>query len=166
MPSNLLKVYNQLLELLYISHRDNVQSIRKVFDRDFAVFPFRFRQYPIHPTPADNEDTMDRVFRHLTTVVVDQAVKKREFETARSIRIHWVKHHLEERKQDVIRVFTVLNENRVYVLDVTERYVVVLEPLRKLQAFFLLTAYHLEDSRYRNLMNKCEKRGKEGVVIW
>ncbi|WP_143072804.1 hypothetical protein [Parapedobacter indicus] len=109
---------------------------------------------------------MDRVFRHLTTVVVDQAVKKREFETARSIRIHWVKHHLEERKQDVIRVFTVLNENRVYVLDVTERYVVVLEPLRKLQAFFLLTAYHLEDSRYRNLMNKCEKRGKEGVVIW
>lgn len=166
MPSNLLKHYNDRLDMLYPSLNENIQSFRRVYDRDFSGFQFSFRAYPIHPTPAEDEDTMDRVFRHLTTVIVDESTRKREFETARSIRIHWVKHHLEERNPEILNVFTVLDERRVYVLDTTERYVIVLEPFRSEQAFFLLTAYHLEDSRYRNLMKKCKKRGKEGIAIW
>jgi hypothetical protein len=161
MPSNLLKVYNQLLELLYPSLHQNIQSIRKVFNRDFIdLLQIHLRTIPILPTTAEGEDTMDRLFRHLTTHITDERTRKREFETDRSVRIHWIRFHLEEKAPDKIIIFKVADENRVYVLDKAEKYVVVLEPLRNKNAYYLLTAYHLQPANFKKIMKKYEKRGE------
>lgn len=163
MPSNLLKNYNERLELLYTSHKDNLNSLRSVFNRDMNGFTgLELEGMPIKPTTADGEDTMDRLFRHLTTIVTDKNTKKREFETERSIRIHWIKYHLTNDQKDKI-VFTVIDEKRVYVLDKAERYVIVFEPMRNEKAFYLLTAYPLLPASYKAVMTKMEKRGKLGI---
>lgn len=160
MPTNLTKVYNQLLELLYPSMAQNLQSLRRIFDRDFANGGVHCRNVPIQPTPAEGEDSMDRLFRHLITVVTDEATRKREFESERSIRLHWIRHHLEEKSPDKLLIFLIEDENRIYFLDKAERYVVVLEPLRKVNAYYLLTAYRLLPANFKKIMKKYEKRGK------
>ena len=163
MPLNLLKIYNDRLELFHQSERDNLRSIRAVFDRDLTGEPIlELQGIPIKPTTADGEDTMDRLFRHLTTVVTDKDIKKREFERERSVRIHWVKHHVINMSNQL--VFSVIDEKRVYVLDRAERYIIVFEPLRKERAFFLLTAYPLLPATYKAVMTKFEKRGKLGIL--
>lgn len=161
MPTNLNKIYNDFLELLYPSVVQNLQSLNRVFRRDFCInVPVLFNQVPVFPTPVDGEDSIERLFRHLTTVVTDEKTKKREFESQRSIRLHWIRFHLNRTKPNNVVTFLVEDENRVYILDKDERYVVVLEPLRKLNAFYLLTAYKLQDSNYRKIMNKYSKRGE------
>lgn len=158
MPTNLIKVYNQLLDLLYPSIARNLQSLRSVFDRDFCNDTIHCRGIKIEPTPADGEDKMDRLFRHLTTVVTDQNTKKREFESVRSVRIHWIRFHLTEKAPEKILIFKIVDEDRVYLLDKTERYLVILEPLRNVKAYYLLTAYHLEPANFKKVMKKFEKR--------
>jgi|SRR6218665_905024 len=166
MPTNLLKIYNQLLELYALSERDNHTSLRRVFDRDIANnASFKFRGIQIFPTTADGEDKMDRLFRHLVTVITDEKTRKREFESDRSVRLHWIKPHVDEKANGKTIVFSVEHENRTYILDKDERYVIILEPLRDKSAFFLLTAYHLLPANYKLLMNKFEKRGKPGLLI-
>jgi hypothetical protein len=158
MPTNLTKKYNQLLELLYGSERDNLSSFRRVFDRDFGNgIVNTFRGLPVEPTTADGEDAMDRLFRHLTTVILDKKTRKRAFEGERSIRVHWIKHHLEEKCALII--FRVEDEKRVYILDKVERYVIVLEPKRNNESYYLLTAYKLQSSSYKKIMKKRERRG-------
>lgn len=165
MPTNLIKIYNQLLELLY-NHAGNLVSLRNVFNQDIANhISFTLNGKPIRPTTSVNgEDAMDRLFRHLTTVVTDQSTKKREFETARSVRLHWIKHHVDRLPVDDLLVFHLEDEKRVYVLDKAERYVVVFEPHRDGSSYYLLTAYPLEPSSFRMLMNKHDKRGKPGYL--
>ncbi len=161
MATNLLKQYNQLLELLYNNHFDNVQSIKKVFYRDFNIDkPLIFNNKKIQPTTADGEDKIERLFNHLTRKELDNATKKREFDSERAIRIHWIKHHLLniEKLKNLIS-FKIIDENRVYLLDKTEKYVIILEPLRQQEAFYLLSAYRLLPSNYQKIMKKFEKRG-------
>jgi hypothetical protein len=161
MPSNLLKTYNELLDLLYPSQNQNIKSIRKVFDRDFVeLLQLKLRGIIVLPTTAEGEDTMERLFRHLTTCITNEATKKREFESERSVRIHWIRFHLEEKAPQKILIFKVEDENRIYVLDKAERYIVILEPLRNKNAYFLLTAYHLLPANFKAIMKKYEKRGK------
>lgn len=158
MPTNLIKEYNTLLELLHLSEAANIGSIRRVFDRDFIErAPVTFRETLVVPCPKDGEDSMGRLFNHLTRKEVDPKIKKREFDTERSVRIHWIKHHLEEREAHLV-VF--IEDNRVYILDKEERYVVILEPKRNGSEYYLITAYHLEPSRFRKMMIKLEKRGE------
>lgn len=164
MPSNLLKAYNQTLELLYVEERDNINSIKAVFHRDFYQTSLSFKDMMVVPTVADGEDTMSRLFRHLTTIVVDEKTKKREFDSDRAVRIHWIKHHIEEKKATNL-IYTVKDERRIYILDKDEKYVIVFEPSRTEKKLFLLTAYKLQASRYKILMTKLEKRGAEGVQI-
>jgi hypothetical protein len=165
MPTNLLKIYNELLELFHTNQKDNLASLRRVFDRDIANNPnFQFRGLQIHPTTAEGEDKMDRLFRHLTTVITDPATRKREFESERSVRLHWIKYHVNEQKPGNIIVFSVENENRSYILDKQERYVIILEPLRNKAGFYLLTAYKLLPANFKIIMNKYEKRGKDGLL--
>ena len=116
MPSNLLKAYNQTLELLYVQERDNITSIKAVFNRDFYQTSLIFKDMMVVPTIADGEDTMARLFRHLTTTVVDEKTKKREFDSERAVRIHWIKHHVEEKKKNNL-IYTVKDERRIYILD-------------------------------------------------
>lgn len=161
MPLNLTKVYNSLLDMLYPNFQANLASFRSVFNKDIAnSAELKFRTKLVRPTTSHNgEDAMDRLFRHLTTVETDKKTKKREFESARSVRLHWIRHHLDEKKKDNVIVFSIENENRTYIVDKDERYVVILEPLRKLDEFYLITAYPLEASSYKNIMKRYEKRG-------
>lgn len=161
MPVNLIKQYNQLLELLYTTHNDNLKSIRKVFDRDFSDNNVFFKDKLVQPTTQDGIDPMNRLFTHLTTVITNKQTRKREFESDRSIRLHWVKHHLEEKCKNDIILFDNSFEKRTYILNKEEKYVVILEPLRNKDSYFLLTAYKLGSSSYKKIMKKFERDGTE-----
>ena len=147
MPLNLLKKYNATLELVAMNPNDREKSLRGVFNRDIVnntSFTFRSRQ--LNPTPKDGEVPMETLFSHLTTQITDVRTRKREFEIKRSMRLHWVKHHVDEKKEDNMLVFSI-NEpegNRTYIYDKDEKYVIVLEPLRKKEEYYLLTAFYVE----------------------
>lgn len=84
MPTNLLKKYNALLELASLNEHQRTESLKGVFRRDIvdnANFKFHLKQ--IKPTTADGEDSMERLFRHLTTCITDKTTQHREFEMAR-----------------------------------------------------------------------------------
>lgn len=161
MATNLLRVYNQLLEFIYQSENDNLTSIRRVFNRDFIEnAPLIHKGKILLPTPNENgEDTMDILFRHLTTKTIDEKTKKRSLDMPRAIRIHWIRHHLLETIPENLEISFVQDEKRVYILDTVARYVIILEPLRDNISLYLLTAYNLEDSNYRKIKKKIEKRG-------
>ena len=165
MPLNLLKQYNQLLEVASMNEFQRKKSLKGIFDRDIANNPnFAFQTKRIHPTPADGQNSMERLFTHLTTTIVDKNTNKREFEMARSVRLHWIRHHIEERKKDNMRIFSVREPKgiRTYIYDIDENYVIVLEPMRDLQKkeYALLTAYHEEgkDKKRSKILKKYNDR--------
>lgn len=100
MPFNLLKKYNDLLELTSLYPSDRIKSLKGVFNRDIANnTSFKFQNKQINPTPKDGEHPMERLFNHLTRKIVDEKTRKREFDIHRSNRLHWVLHHTEEKKK-------------------------------------------------------------------
>ena len=136
MPTNLLKTYNQLLELNCLTEHQRILSLKGVFNRDFVNNPdFSFRKKKLNPTPAEGEDTMERSFRHLTTVITDKATRQREYDPSRSARLHWVRYHLEERKND------------------------------NMDEYYLLTAYYMEgkDKARNKMAKKWKRRIKEDL---
>ncbi|MDR0603273.1 MAG: hypothetical protein LBG80_03105 [Bacteroidales bacterium] len=168
MALNLLKRYNQLLELTAMNEFQRKKSLRGILNRDIANNPnFMFRRKQINPTPANGQDSMNRLFTHLTTVVTDKNTNKREFDMARSVRLHWIKYHIEENKRDNMFVFSVEEPmgTRTYIYDKVEEYVIVLEPMRKKDEYYLLTAYYLEGKdKARNKMMKKYKMKLNNVV--
>ena len=163
MPLNLLKKYNELLELVAYDEVQRIESLKRIFNRDMVEnLNFSFRTKKINPTPADGEDTMDRFFRHLTTKVTDRSINRREFDMNRSNRLHWIRYHIEESKQDNMMVFSVQESQgiRTYIYDVDEQYVIVLEPLRNKDEYYMLTAYYLEgkDAARNKMLNKYRRR--------
>ena len=146
MPLNQIKKYNALLDILGLSPHNRTISLKSIFDRDISNNAnFKFRAKQITPTPLDGEITMETLFRHLTTVMVDKKTKKREYDVHRSQRLHWVKHHINETKKDNMLVYSVKEPDgfRTYVYDKDENYVVVLEPLRNKEEYYLLSAYEI-----------------------
>jgi len=165
MPLNLLKKYNQLLDIASMTEIHRRKSLRGIFDRDITNNPnFKFQTKPINPTPADGQDTMERFFTHLTTVITDKSINKREFDMARSVRLHWLRYHIEEQKKDNMLVFSVMEPNgiRTYIYDIDEKYVIVLEPMRDLKKneYALLTAYYEDgkDKERSKIMKKYKKK--------
>jgi hypothetical protein len=163
MPFNLLKIYNELLDFNSLNEFDRKKSLYNVFLRDFVNSQnLMFQSKKVNPTPAEGIDTMERLFSHLTTVVVDKKTKKREFEMNRSLRLHWLKYHLDLNKNENILVFTVeeYNGKRTYIYDIDEFYVVVLEPMRNNDEYYLLTAFYLEgkDKARDKIFKKYKKR--------
>ena len=162
---NLLKVYNALLEVDAFSPAERTKSLRRVFDRDIPNNEkFGFRGKKIYPIPADGQDKIDLLFNHLTTKVVDKETNHREYDRARSIRLHWIKYHVEERKQNDMLIFSTVNgrDKRTYIYDKKERYVIVLEPKTAKRSndeiyhyYYFLTAYPLEGKDDKR--NKIEK---------
>lgn len=155
MPFNLLKKYNQLLDIGSFGEHQRTESLYGVFQRDIVNNKsFSFRSKAIKPTPVDGAIKLGLLFKHLTTEVVDYVTKKREFEYHRSIRLHWIKYHIEEKKKENVLIFSVKEPEgiRTYIYDEVEKYVIVLEPLRKNDEYYLLTAYHVR--------GKDEKRDK------
>ncbi len=168
MPFNLLKRYNELLDLGALNETERKKSLLGVFNRDFAGEQITFRQKTITPTPIDGVIKMNTLFNHLITVMTDKTTRKREYDRHRAVRIHWVKHHLEEKKKDNIYVFSVKEREgiRTYIYDKDEKYVIVLEPLRKKDEYYLLTAYYLtgKDSKRDKIMSKYNKRRLDKVL--
>jgi hypothetical protein len=166
MPFNLLKTYNQLLELAGFNEHQRRQSLMGIFDRDFTNNPnLRFRNIQITPTPQDGAIEMATLFTHLTTVIVDKATRAREFDIHRSLRLHWVRFHIDCRKQEGMLHFSVKEPEgiRTYIYDISEKYVVVLEPKPAQNVYFLLTAYHLQgkDSQRDKILRKYKRRLNE-----
>jgi hypothetical protein len=163
MPLNLIKSYNQLLELSSMNESQRKKSLKGIFDRDITNnLNFKFQTKQINPTPADGQDSIERLFTHLTTVIADKSTNKREFDMTRSVRLHWIKYHIEKRKKDNIFVFSVAEPNgtRTYIYDKDEQYVIVLEPMRKKDEYYLLTAYYIEgkDNARDKMMKKYRRR--------
>ncbi|TXD48673.1 hypothetical protein [Polaribacter sp. IC073] len=155
MPFNQLKKYNDLLDITGMSPHNRNTSLRGVFDRDITNNAnFKFRAKQITPTPLDGLITMDTLFRHLTTVTIDEKTKAREYDVHRSQRLHWVKYHIDEKKNDNVLVYSIKEPkgNRTYIYDKNEKYVIVLEPLRNKDEYYLLSAYYVR--------GKDEKRSK------
>lgn len=166
MPLNLLKTYNDLLELGMFGEFQRTQSLQRIFERDFTTNPnLSFKTKPIQPTPKNGEIPMATLFKHLTTVILDKNTRERVFEMERSMRLHWVRFHLEERKTNDILQFSVLEPEgiRTYIYDVTEMYVIVLEPLNKINEYYLLTAYYLKgkDAKRNKILQKYKRRLNE-----
>lgn len=166
MPLNLLKKYNDHLELGAYNVQQRNSSLQAIFDRDIAQNnDFKFNQKRIQPTPLDGEIKMSTLFTHLTTVITDYNTKQRDFDIHRSVRLHWVKHHIDIKKQDNMLHFSVKEPqgNRTYIYDKEEKYVIVLEPLRKINEYYLLTAYHLKgkDLKRNKILKKYRRRLNE-----
>lgn len=160
MPFNLLKVYNQLLEFLGMNVHQRTQSLMGVFQRDIQNNNgFSFRGKRINPTPGQQEP-MARLFAHLTTEVVNPETKHREFERKRSERLHWLRYHIEERKNQGMLVFSIreTGQIRTYILDEDENYVIVLEAFRNQTEYYLLTAYYLDGRNPDKMKNKYKRR--------
>ncbi len=166
MALNLLKKYNQLLELDSYNEQQRKESLLGIFNRDFIQNQhLNFRHKSIHPTPIDGEIKMEILFTHLTTVIVDKENKKREFDIHRSVRLHWIRYHIEEKKKDNMLVFSVKEPKgmRTYIYDKDEKYVIILEPKRNLSEYYLLTAYYLRgrDAKRNKILKKYRRRLKE-----
>ena len=162
MPLNLIKIYNALLDIISMREHERINSLRRIFKRDFEESSPIFKEKAVYPTPQNNgEIPMDTLFRHLTTVITDKNTRTREFEMERSQRLHWVRYHLDQKKKDNMQLFSVQEQGgiRTYYYDKDEDYVIVLEPRRDGQSYYLLTAYHIggKDAK-RNKMDKKYKR--------
>lgn len=174
---NLLKRYNSLLEVDDLTVPQRIKSLRGVFDRDIPNNPnFAFRTKKIYPIPADGKDKIDLLFSHLTTKVVDPKTQHREYDRTRSVRLHWLKYHIEENKQTDMLIFSIVkgSEHRTYVYDKVEKYVIVLEPKEEkkfdeqgeeyvYKYYYLLTAFKLEgkDLKRNKIERLYEKRHTE-----
>ena len=85
MPFNLLKKYNELLELTGMTEAQRSASLKRIFDRDITNnICFLFRGKPIYPTPKENgEIAMANLFNHLTRKMENQ--ENRHFDMLSSL---------------------------------------------------------------------------------
>lgn len=176
MPFNLLKIYPELLDIGSLNETERTKSLRSIFKRDIEEHPdLCFRNKKIWPI-KDDKDSMELLFKHLTTEereIQDEnnrKYKKRFFEMDRSRRLHWVKYHIEETKSDNMEYFSVeerikeKNVIRTYIYDLSEKYVIVLEPQRTGNDYYLLTAYYLNKPEGLKTLQKKLKRKLNNVI--
>ena len=157
MPTNLIKVYADLLELAFLNEQKRTESLRGVFNKDIKENPsFKFRGKKIYPLKGE-EPNIEILFTHLTCeeIWVEEEnglkYKKRVFDMDRSVRLHWIRHHVEECKCKDVKVFSVTERDTKKRIDVTktyiynreQEYIIVLEPQRDGNSYYLLTAYYL-----------------------
>lgn len=161
MPFNQLKKYNALLEIVHLSPRERIESLKGVFTRDISDNPhFNFRKKIIRPLKKDGAEDMASLFEHLTCASEDQYDNKgrnfksrSEFDFERSKRLHWIWFHIQEKNKQKIDVFSFpdrkrgKNVIRTYIYDESEKYVIILEPQRSGLDYYLLTAYYLTEDK-------------------
>ena len=172
MPFNLLKIYPQLLEFGHFNEYQRTQSLQGIFKRDIEENPgLHFRSKTIRPIKGE-EPAMILLFRHLTTEEIEvtdangKSYPKRIFEMDRSLRLHWVRFHLEEKKKENVEVFSVEERDqkkrkdiiRTYIYDVEQKYIIVLDPQRTQQDYYLVTAYHINKEYGEKKIEKLIKR--------
>lgn len=160
MPFNLIKTYNQLLEIAHLAEHERRASLLRIFKRDIEDNEnLHFRGKKINPIKGE-DIPMHALFRHLTTEIINEKTRERNFEIQRSVRLHWVKHHIEELKQGGVLIFSSQDTDgvRTYIFDEEENYVIVLLPYRSGQEYFLLTAYYLDGRNPKKIANKYKRR--------
>ena len=172
MPLNLLKIYPQLLDLGYMTKEQRTESLKRIFKRDIEDNPgLNFRAKIIRPVKGE-EPSMQILYTHLTCedILVENedgsSYKKREFEIDRSLRLHWVRYQIEERKKDNVEIFSVeerdqrkrKNVIKTYIYDLDQEYIIVLEPQRSGTDYYLLTAYYLNRKEGQKSMRKKMKK--------
>ena len=171
---NLMKKYPELLELSG-SEQDNWASLSRVFKRDIQDNPdFVFRGDRIYPIKCEGLMDLERLFTHLTHRAdhfVDAAgrdYEKRVYDARRSERLHWIRHHVEEKSPDCLEVFTVTERDtakhrdvtKTYLYDAGEHYVIVLEHQRK-GGYYLLTAFYLSEKYAEKQLEKKRKKSRQ-----
>lgn len=169
MPFNLIKKYDELLELNSFNVHQRRASLLGVFDRDIRNNDrFKFRNKTIRPTKKEGEAPLDTLFHHLTTREDKDEkgvkLKTRSFEMARSIRLHWVKVHIDENTKKNVEVFSFEDRIdgkdviRTYIYNRESEYVLILEPQRSQKDYYLLTAYHLNEKGGKKQIEKKLKK--------
>jgi hypothetical protein len=174
MPLNKLKKYPELLEILHLSPAERTISLRGIYNRDIENNTiFSFREKRIYPIKSDGQIDMDRQFTHLTCEeIIEEDERgnkypKRVFDKDRSMRLHWILHHIEERLPDKLEVFSVEERDvkarkdviRTYIYDKDEKYIIVLEPHRAGTSYYLLSAYYLNrDYGINGIKKKWKKK--------
>ncbi|MBS1516999.1 MAG: hypothetical protein JSS91_02840 [Bacteroidetes bacterium] len=161
MLENLLKKYNELLNFDGKSDPEKIASLKRIFERDIKNNTnFKFRNKQINPVHTIDSIGIDILFDHLTTEIVSQETRKREFEKERSLRLHWIKYHIEETKKECLEIFSVEENGRfkTYIFDKNENYVIILEKYRKKEEYYLLTAYYLRGGNLRKIENKMRRK--------
>jgi len=161
MAFNLNKKYPELLEINhYRSEYDRDVILRKIFDRDIQENgKLIYNSKQIHPLKdIEGVSSMNDLFGHLTregTKEIDSNGKtiasRNVFEQDRSMRIHWIKTHLDEKVKDKIEVFSIIERDKkkredvtkTYIYNTVKKYVVVLMCQRSNKDYYLLTAYYL-----------------------
>jgi hypothetical protein len=176
MPLNLLKKYPELLEIGDLNEFERTRSLKGIFRRDIEDNPeFAFRKKIIRPIKGQ-EPEMQLLFRHLTTEEVEEKdengkiFKKRIFEMCRSVRLHWIRFHIDEKLKDAVKVFSTEERidgrttNRTYIYDQKQKYVIVLEPQRSGIDYYLLSAYYLNRSYAEKQISKKIKNKLQEVL--
>jgi len=167
MPFNLIKQYPELLELASYTEQERNVCLKKIYDRDIQDYILTFRGKRIYPTKHENDSsTFATHFSHMTTkefveIESGKEIKKRSFDIKRSERLHWVKTHIEEtsKENDIVVFSNEYPKVRTYIWNKKEKYVVILEPQKKSNAYYLLTAYYLDEKRgVKQLENNYKKR--------
>jgi hypothetical protein len=170
MPLNKIKKYPELLDIGFMTVHQRKVSLQIIFKRDIEDNPdFKFRKKQIRPIKKEGEAPMQTLFHHLTTREVENEKGKktgeRIFEMERSKRIHWIKYHIEEHKNQRIDIFSYLDRTknrgdviRTYIYDMEQEYVVILEPQNSGLDYFLLTAYSLNEPGGKKQIEKKQKK--------
>lgn len=159
MPFNLTKRYNSLLELDGLNTVARRKSLEGIFNRDFIHSSVLFRGRTVEPTPKDGKDKLEILFEHLTTKTENKDTNHREYDRDRSMRIHWVKHHIMELRREVLDIFSVNDKGciRTYIYDEKEKYVIILEP-KSNDHYYLITAYYLQGGNAIKIERKGRRR--------
>jgi hypothetical protein len=163
---NLTKIYSALLDFLGLSDIQRTQSLKRIFVRDIEENEYLiFKTKRVHPIKGE-EPQMQNTFTHLTTHSIDvreengNTYKKRVYENERSVRLHWVCPHIQEGISDALEVFSVDDGDKIrtYIYNRVQRYVVILEPRKNGQTYFLITAYILESRNVLKIENKMKRK--------
>lgn len=158
MAINYIKKYKDLLEINYFKEHERTISLRDIFDRDIADnSSFTFQNRIIRPLKKEDIYDVDSLFKHLTHRTSEEKdkrgviIKKRDdFDFERSKRIHWILPHIKESIKDEIRIFSSIvrvkgkDVTRTFIHNVTENYIIILEPQRSGLDYYLITAFYLE----------------------
>ncbi|MDD3480496.1 MAG: hypothetical protein PHI42_08970 [Paludibacteraceae bacterium] len=170
MDFNLLKKYPELLGLAYLTVYQRNNSLKNIFKRDIEDnIGLDFRGKHVRPIKEEGQASMDTLFHHLTTCKdLDEKGKEtgsRSFEMARSQRLHWIKYHIDENKNENMDIFSYQDRIkgkdivRTYIYDRDQQYVIILEPQRSGMDYYLLTAYYLNESYgKKQIENKRKKK--------
>ena len=166
MPLNLIKKYPDLLELDRFNKRNREASLKRIFKRDFEDVVNSFRDKIIRPIPSQSQqDKMEILYKHLTTKkIYGRNDNKRAYDRDRAIRLHWVRPHVLQNIPDELTIFSVQEKVqgsyavRTYIYNRSEQYVIILEPFRNTDDYYLITAYYLETRNKRKIENKLKRK--------